>query len=298
MTHLRPYLPLWLAALLLLCYWQARADESTFLSDRLSVEVLGAGPDVILIPGLASSRDVWRPLATGLAARYRVHLVQLAGFAGEPWFHADEPFLQPAVDELDRYIVQAKLQQPAIIGHSLGGLAALLLAQAHPEAVGRVMTVDTLPFYSALFYPWITADQARPVAERAAAEVLGLDDATYHDRQVVVAQGLTRDPGMQQQIVQWSMASDRHAVATALREIMLTDAREGLAGMTTPVTAVYADAGRPADQVDELWSQGYRGLPGVKRVRVAGSLHFIMSDQPAAFARLVDGFLAQPAAAQ
>lgn len=285
-------LPLLLLAILALIFSTAtRADETTFLSDRLSVEVLGSGPDVVLIPGLASSREVWRPLANGLSAHYRVHLVQLAGFAGEPWWHGDEPFLQPVVDELDRYIQQNGLKQPAIIGHSLGGLCALMLAQAHPDDVGRVMTVETLPFYSALLYPGTTVDQARPLAEQAAAEILALDDNTYRDRQTIVAQGMTHDAAMQQQIVQWSLASDRHAVATALREAMLTDVREGLPGMTTPVTAVYTDAGRPADQVDELWSQGYRGLPGVKRVRIANALHFIMSDRPEAFARLVDSFL-------
>ena len=291
MIKLLKRLPHWLLLLTWLASTAAMADETTFLSDRLSVEVLGSGPDVILIPGLASSREVWRPLANGLATHYRVHLVQLAGFAGEPWWHGDDPFLQPAVDELDRYIRQSGLKSPAIIGHSLGGLCALLLAQAHPDDVGRVMTVETLPFYSALFYPGITREQAQPIADKAAAEVLSLDDNSYRDRQTLMAQGLTRDPAMQQAIVQWSLASDRHAVATALREAMTTDAREGLATMTTPVMAVYGDAGRPADQVDELWSQGYRGLPGVKRVRIANGLHFLMSDQPEAFSRLVDSFL-------
>lgn len=294
MTHLIKRLPLWLATLTLLLCGQVRADESTFLSDRLSVEVVGAGPDVIMIPGLASSREVWRPLANGLATRYRVHLVQLAGFAGEPWWHADEPFLQPVVEELQRYIEQNDLKRPAIIGHSLGGLAALMLAQAHPDDVSRVMTVETLPFYSALLFPGTTVDQARPLAEQAAAEILSLDDNTYRERQTLVAQGMTHDLAMQQSIVQWSLASDRHAVATALREAMLTDVREGLPAMTTPVTAVYTDAGRAPDQVDALWSQGYRGLPGVKRVRIANALHFIMSDRPEPFARLVDSFLTKP----
>ena len=61
----------------------ARVEAPAFVSDRLSVEVMGQGPDVILIPGFASSREVWRPLARRLSATHRVHLVQLAGFAGE-----------------------------------------------------------------------------------------------------------------------------------------------------------------------------------------------------------------------
>ena len=43
-----------------------RSDRTD--ASRLSVEVVGAGPDLILIPGLASSREVWRPLADRLSA--------------------------------------------------------------------------------------------------------------------------------------------------------------------------------------------------------------------------------------
>ena len=111
----------------------ARAQAPAFVSDRLSVEVMGQGPDVILIPGFASSREVWRPLARRLSATHRVHLVQLAGFAGEAWTHGDGAFVQPAVDELARYA--ATLDRPAVIGHSMGGLSGLLLAQQHPTAV-------------------------------------------------------------------------------------------------------------------------------------------------------------------
>ena len=64
--------------------WAAPVVQTSpaFASDRLSVEVIGSGPDVILIPGFGSSREVWRAEATRLAPTHRVHLVQLAGFAG------------------------------------------------------------------------------------------------------------------------------------------------------------------------------------------------------------------------
>ena len=102
------------------------AVQSAFASDRLSVEVVGAGPDVILIPGLASSREVWRAEAERLKATHRLHLVQLAGFAGEPWTHGDGPFIEPVVGELARYVRESGLERPAVIGHSMGGLSTLI----------------------------------------------------------------------------------------------------------------------------------------------------------------------------
>ncbi|WP_312597361.1 alpha/beta hydrolase [Brevundimonas sp.] len=278
----------------------ARAEAMTaapFVSDRLSVQVVGQGPDVILIPGLASSREVWRATADRLKATHRVHLVQLAGFAGEAWTHGDGAFVQPEVEELARYIREAGLNRPAVIGHSMGGLSGLLLAQQQPGLVGRVMTVDSLPFYSALFGPSATAESARPFADQAAAMILGADAAAFRTQQEATAKALSRTPEEQARIVAWSMASDRHAVASAMKDVMTTDARPGLAAMTTPVTALYAadaDGGAPAAGADALWRREYAALPGVTLIRVDGSRHFIMADQPVRFAELVDAFLARP----
>lgn len=267
-----------------------------FVSDRLSVEVVGAGPDVILIPGLGSSREVWRATADRLKATHRVHMVQLAGFAGEPWTHGDGAFVQPAVDELARYIRDQGLNRPAVIGHSLGGLSGLLLAQQHPDLVGRLMTVDSLPFYSAMYGPSATADSARPFADQAAAMIIGADEEGFRTMQTATAQTLSKTPSEQSGIVDWSMASDRHALASAMKDVMTTDARSGLTAMTTPVTALYAadaDGGPPPAMAEAMWSREYSALPGVRLTRVDASRHFIMADQPQRFAEAVDAFLTQ-----
>lgn len=270
-----------------------RIEAPAFASDRLSVEVMGQGPDVILIPGFASSREVWRPLAQRLAATHRVHLVQLAGFAGEPWTHDDGAFVQPVVDEVARYA--ATLNRPAVIGHSMGGLTGLLVAQQHPEAVGRVMSVDSLPFFSALYGPTATVESARPFADQAAAGILNADAAGYRVQQERTAAGMMRNEAGRADMVEWSMASDRQAMASAIRDVMTTDARPGLAAMTTPVWAVYAadaNGGASAAMADGMWGREYAALPGVKLVRVDDSRHFIMTDQPERLAVLVDEFLA------
>ena len=266
-----------------------------FTSDRLSVVVEGQGPDVILIPGFASSRDVWRAEADRLKATHRVHLVQLAGFAGEPWTHGDGPFVQPVIDDLARYIREQGLGQPAVIGHSMGGMSALMLAQQHPDLVGRVMTVDSLPFFSALFGPQVTAEAARPFADQAAAGILASNDADFRAGQVQGSIGYSKTPATQAAMVDWSMAGDRHAMASAIKDVMTTDLRPGLAAMTTPVWAPYAsdaEGGAPAAMADAVWARDYAGLPNVRLIRVDGSRHFIMADQPARFAELVDQFLA------
>ena len=266
-----------------------------FASDRLSVEVIGSGPDVILIPGLLSSREVWRPLAIRLAATHRVHLVQLAAFAGEPWSHGDGPFVAPVVEELGRYVAEAGLDRSAVIGHSMGALVGLKLAQDRPGSVGRLLSVDSLPFFSVLYGPTTTADSVRPGAERAAAAMAAMDDASFAAGQAQIATASTRSPEVQAAIVAWSVASDRRGAAAAFRDVMLTDARPGLPAMTIPVTAVYAadpNGGTPPAMADALWAQEYAALPGARLIRIDDSRHFIMADQPERLAEIVDQFLA------
>ena len=159
----------------------------------------------------------------------------------------------PAVEALAAYVQTAGLQKPAVIGHSMGGLSALMLAQRHPEAVGRVMAVDNLPFFSALFGPQVTPETARPFADQAAQAMLSQDEAAMRAAQEQGAIGLARDPATRTAMVDWTLASDRRALATAIHEVMTTDVRPGLSAMTTPVTVLYAadaNGGAPAAMAD------------------------------------------------
>jgi pimeloyl-ACP methyl ester carboxylesterase len=86
---------------------------------RFSVTVTGSGPDVILVPGLMSDRAVWDGSAAALEG-HRVHLVQIAGFAGEPaGSNGQGPLLAPIVEELGAYIASVGLERPRIVGHFL-----------------------------------------------------------------------------------------------------------------------------------------------------------------------------------
>ena len=60
------------------------ADSKLVVRDRFSDEIVGKGPDLVFIPGLSSSRATWKATAERLRGRRRLHLIQIAGFSGEP----------------------------------------------------------------------------------------------------------------------------------------------------------------------------------------------------------------------
>jgi pimeloyl-ACP methyl ester carboxylesterase len=75
---------------------------------------------------------------------------------------------------------------------------------------------------------------------------------------------------------------------------MTTDLRPELGAITAPFTMLYPfDASAmPAAMVDGLYKGAFATAKTATLKRIDGSRHFIMLDQPAAFAAAVDAFLA------
>jgi pimeloyl-ACP methyl ester carboxylesterase len=264
------------------------------ISERITVSVRGDGPDVVLIPGLACSNAVWDATPKQLEGKFRLHLVQVAGFAGSaPRANAQGPIIQPVVDALDAYIKTNKLKAPKVIGHSLGGLMGLMLADQHPEDVGKLMIVDSLPFFPVLF----GANNATDAAPQAAS----MRDTILNETQDAYAEGereflrvLVKSPEGLKAVVGWAVASDKSVVARAMYEDMTTDMRPKLPEIKTPVTMLYpwdSASGFSKEDVDKLYHENFASLPSKTLVRIDNSFHFIMLDQPEKFAAQVDAFL-------
>ena len=278
-------------AALVLWSGQAVAGEVAVRNDRLSVEILGTGRDVILVPGYTSSREVWRPVAERLASRHRVHLVQFAGFAGEEWTHGDSPFLEPAIAALSDYA--SSLDRPAYIGHSMGGYMGLKLAQQKLPPVSRVMSVDSLPFYGALTGPQATAESLAPMAAQIKTILLSVTPEAFAAQQQQSVQSMTLNASKHEAIIADSMASDPQARAVAISELMTGDARADLDKVGLPFWAVYAqdNSGPQGAMAASLWTREYAALPNVRMKAVENSRHFIMYDQPERLNALIDRFL-------
>jgi pimeloyl-ACP methyl ester carboxylesterase len=300
-----------LAAVLALLPAAAFAEAPLAPDARFSVVVEGAGPDVILIPGLASPRDVWDGVRPSLRARYRLHLVQLRGFGEPAGPNAEGPVLAPFVEALAAYIRDHHLRRPAIVGHSLGGLSALMLGARHPELPGRILVVDALPFIGTLFDPNATvasitprATQLRDMIAGQAASVQPVFDAPAPDCAAPGADpgtggmtgSMSNSPAGRCLVAHWSRRADLRVVGLAMYDDMVTDMRPELGRITAPVTLLYPqdDRAGPAEQVRALYAGAYQGTPHLTLVPVPGSFHFIMLDQPERFRAALEAFLAGP----
>jgi pimeloyl-ACP methyl ester carboxylesterase len=274
--------------------WQVFTAAADAVSDRITVTVQGHGPDLLLIPGLATSSAVWDATASHLENHFRLHIIQVAGFAGSPpQANAQGSVIQPTVDAIDTYIKTNKLQAPRVIGHSLGGLMGSMLALQHPEDVDRLMIVDSLPFFGAIFGMKDTA-AATPQAAAMRDSILAQTQEDYAKSETAFMHTLVKSPDGCKQATKWAIASDKSVVARAMYDDMTTDIRLQLTKIKIPVTMLYpwdAMSGFPQAATDRLYHENYAALPDKKIVRIDDSFHFIMLDQPEKFAAQVDVFL-------
>jgi len=255
------------------------------------VRVTGRGPAMILIPGLASSGDVWTTTVAHEQARFTCHVIDLPGFAGRPPIPA--PILPAVREALAGYIRAHHLDRPVIVGHSLGGFLALDLARSYPDLVGRLVIVDSLPFLPAASDPSATAGSMRAVADTIRTRVASTTNEAFEQQQRGMLATMITDPANQQIALGWAMRTDRAAFTEALLEVMTTDLRPQLGAITasTLVIETWRGWGASRGETEQRYAQQYAALRGAKLVVADTAKHFVMLDDPAFLFAEMDAFL-------
>jgi pimeloyl-ACP methyl ester carboxylesterase len=295
--HRRALLAATMLALAACASASVEAPHADFTSDRIRVGARGRGADVIMVHGLTSSSEIWDTTAAALEGRYRVHLVQINGFAG----HAAQgnltgPVSAPVADEIARYIRETGLRRPAIIGHSMGGTIGLMLAARHPAQVGKLMVVDMVPFMGAFFGgPAATAATLAPIADQLRDRAAAAPQGELSAQTEATLNAMVRTEAARPRIFEHARTSDNRVSANAFHELIVTDLRPELRNIRQPLTVLYVvppNAPLPADQYDSFVIAAYANAPQARIVKINDSYHFIMIDQFDRFMSEVNTFLA------
>ncbi|MFL6155499.1 MAG: alpha/beta fold hydrolase [Marmoricola sp.] len=245
------------------------------------------GSRVVFLHGLFGQGRNWTGLGKALGDGHRVLLVDLPDHGRSDW---TEQFDLVTVADT---IAEALGDEPvALIGHSLGGKVAMVLALRHPDLVERLCVVDISPVaYAHLseFSGYIDAlcgldlETLTQRAEADAALSGAVPDPTVRS---FLLQNLRRDgDGWRWQLNLQGLRRDLPAIGSWPEDQLAAHAPYG-----GPVLWVGGAGSRYI--TDDYAPAMDRWFPHNRRVTVKNAGHWVHSEQPEVFAEIVRRFLA------
>lgn len=112
----------------------------------LAFSETGAGPPLVILPGLFGSKRNWASIAGALGRARRVITADLRNHGESPWA---EPHDYPSLAADVARLIERVIGRPTgVLGHSMGGKVAMTLALEWPQLVERLLVVDIAPVAS------------------------------------------------------------------------------------------------------------------------------------------------------
>jgi pimeloyl-ACP methyl ester carboxylesterase len=257
---------------------------------RLRFVRAGAGSAVILIHGFGSSLYTWKDLIPALAARHDTIALDLPGF-GESERPADL-----SLEDLPRAVIglmdRLGIARAALVGNSLGGATAAIVAATAPGRVSRLVLLDAAGFN--------VEPQARPgtvrLATSWAAPVLGL----LPGKRLIVERSLRQvfhDDALvtEERVSEYLASVQRPGTFAALRSLGASlgerpsRVAEALPAITAPTLVVWGDDDRwiPLAHADRFVA----AIAGARKVVIPACGHVPQEEKPAEVARVLLEFL-------
>lgn len=113
---------------------------------HLHSTIQGEGKPLLIIHGYLGMSDNWKTLAGQyVAAGFQTHALDMRNHGKS--FHSDEFTYDAMAHDLVEYINFHNLQKVDVIGHSMGGKAAMFFAVKHPELLNKLVVADIGPKY-------------------------------------------------------------------------------------------------------------------------------------------------------
>ncbi|MCD6639708.1 MAG: alpha/beta fold hydrolase [Nocardioides sp.] len=260
------------------------ADTSSGLS---TTELGEQGSRVVFCHGLFGQGKNWTQVGKALAERHRVTLVDMPDHGRSPW---SERFDFLAVADQVASLLSAD-DPVALVGHSLGGKAAMVVALRHPELVERLCVVDVSPVAYANtgeFRGYMDAMlelEGTPAGSRAEVDEALAPHIPHPTVRAFLMQNLHRDHD------RWTWRPNLEMLRRDLG--VLGDWPADRLGDVDPYEgSVLWIAGASSSYVtDEYAPEMERLFPKVRRVTIKDAGHWVHSEQPAVFTEVLRRFV-------
>lgn len=256
---------------------------------RLNSVDLGIGPPLVLLHGLFGAAQNFGAIQKRLAARRRVIALDLRNHGGSPH---DAPMDYAAMAEDVAETLAALAASPAaIVGHSMGGKVAMVLALKHPASVARLVVADIAPVaHAPALRHYVAAMRAvalSPALTRQAADAALATSVPEPAIRAFLLLSLRFGPDGPA----WRL--NLPAIDAAMPVIEGFPERTGTGTYAGPTLSL---AGARSDYVQEDGRAAFHArFPQVRFETIAEAGHWLHAEQPDAFVRAIEAFLDAPA---
>lgn len=241
----------------------------------LAGEVVGAGPELVLLHGVGLDRGMWERCVPALASRHRVRLIDLRGHGSSPRASEGVSLADLAAD------VAGELEGAAhVVGFSLGALVAQQLALGWPELTLTLTLVSSVADRS--------EEERAAVAGRRERARVDFEGSARAAVERWFSEGWrSREPGLEERVLGTLLANDR-ASYLACYDVFATGDAElwpRLPEIKVPALAVTGSED-PGSTPEMTWRLGER-IPGARAEVVEGARHLLPLERPGELVGLI-----------
>lgn len=250
---------------------------------RLNAVELGTGEPLILLHGLFGAAQNFGAIQKRLAMRRRVIALDLRNHGGSP--HVDAMDYASMAADVAETLAALGALPAAVVGHSMGGKAAMALTLTRPGSITRLVAADIAPVgHSSTLRPYIAAMRAVPLSSAL----------TRREADAALAATIP-EPAIRAFLL-LSLRFGAEGPAWRLNLPALAAAMPAIEGFPAFDTAwdgkVLSLAGGRSDYVDARGMDAFRRLfPSVRFATLEGAGHWLHAEQPEAFVAAIEAFL-------
>jgi esterase len=250
----------------------------------LNAILSGEGPPVVLLHGLFGAARNFGTIQRAIASRYRVIALDMRNHGDSP--HESDMRYPTQAADVRQTLQSIGIERAAVVGHSMGGKAAMAMALRWPEMVGRLLVSDIAP---------VAYQHGNDAIAKAMAAIPLTPSLTRQEADAVLAQAVPR-PDIRAFLLQnLRLGSSPHwriglaEITTAIPElegwIELPGAYPGPSLFVTGATSDYVlPEHRPVIRAQ---------FPAARFVAVKHAGHWVHADNPAGFLSILETFLHQ-----
>jgi len=252
---------------------------------ELHFSTSGSGKPLVILHGLFGSGKNWQSHARQFADQSRVFMVDLRNHGQS--FHADEMNYPVMADDVAQLLHRLGLSNCDILGHSMGGKVAMMLALQDPDLVARLIVADIAPVayfhhYDDLINP-ILALPLETLESRAQADQLLRQNIPEDQLRAFLLQNLVREATGWRWRVNWEVIQRDMEWLTGFGELSQDWFIKLPALFLRGEKSDYI--GEAEIEVIQQRFQNYR----IETIEAAG--HWLHAEKPEFFNRLVVDFL-------